>query len=177
MGHGSLRESYPATISMGQLYRICHISKRKARWLLEQGIIPCVDSGKKTRRFSIQLEDVIIFLERRDAGCWRMPSPEGFLRAVPVPSARPGGAGRGPGCAPISWNGGRAVRICSQFTRHRSCAATAVPRSTTGLDAGKIKGLNYRRASPAVPRSLWPAGWHPLGDRTLPPSRSNTWPG
>ncbi|CUP77099.1 Uncharacterised protein [Flavonifractor plautii] len=77
MGHGSLRESYPATISMGQLYRICHISKRKARWLLEQGIIPCVDSGKKTRRFSIQLEDVIIFLERRDAGLLEDAIPRG----------------------------------------------------------------------------------------------------
>ena len=44
-----------------------------------------------------------------------------------------------PGCAPISWNGGRAVRICSQFTRHRSCAATAVPRSTTGWTPEKSR--------------------------------------
>ena len=77
MDYGSLRESYPATVSMDQLYRICHISKRKARWLLEQGIIPCVDSGKKTRRFSIQLEDVIIFLERRDAGLLEDAIPRG----------------------------------------------------------------------------------------------------
>ena len=98
MDYGSLRESYPATISMDQLYRICHISKRKARWLLEQEIIPCVDSGKKTRRFSIQLEDVITFLERRDTG----PSPEGLSLAVPAPSARPGGRWTRPGCAPIS---------------------------------------------------------------------------
>ena len=31
-------------------------------------MIPCEDSGKQTRRFRIQLEDVITFLERRDAG-------------------------------------------------------------------------------------------------------------
>ena len=112
MGHGSLRESYPATISMGQLYRICHISKRKARWLLEQGIIPCVDSGKKTRRFSIQLEDVIIFLERRDAGLLEDAIPRGAFSG---------------GSRPV-------------------CPARR--------DAGKIKGLNYRRATLLSKESL-----------------------
>lgn len=68
MNYGYLREQYPAVISKDQLYRICHISKRKALWLLEHGVIPCEDSGKQTRRFRIQLEDVITFLERRDAG-------------------------------------------------------------------------------------------------------------
>lgn len=68
MDYDYLRERYPEVISMDQLYRICHISKRKAKWLLENGIIPCKDSGKQTRRFQIYLEDVISFLERRDAG-------------------------------------------------------------------------------------------------------------
>ena len=68
MGYEHLREQYPDMISMDQLYRICHISKRKAVWLLEHGVIPCEDSGKQTRRFQIRLEDVIGFLERRDAG-------------------------------------------------------------------------------------------------------------
>ena len=31
-------------------------------WLLENGAIPCEDSGKKTRRFRIKLEDIINFL-------------------------------------------------------------------------------------------------------------------
>ena len=52
MGYEYLREQYPEIISKDQLYRICHISKRKARWLLENGIIPCEDSGKQTRRFT-----------------------------------------------------------------------------------------------------------------------------
>ena len=68
MDYGYLRAQYPAVISKDQLYRICHISKRKALWLLEHGVIPCEDSGKQTRRFRIQLEDVIVFLEQRDAG-------------------------------------------------------------------------------------------------------------
>ena len=68
MGYNFLREEYPETISMEQLYRICHISKRKALWLLEHGVIPCEDSGKQTRRFRILLEDTIDFLHKRDAG-------------------------------------------------------------------------------------------------------------
>lgn len=79
MDYDYLREQYPETISMDQLYRICHISKRKAKWLLENGVIPCEDSGKQTRRFQIRLEDMITFLERRDAGLLRGDIPPGIF--------------------------------------------------------------------------------------------------
>lgn len=57
-----LKNDYPEIITLDQLYRICHISKRKGKWLLENKIIPCEDSGKKTRRFKIKLDDVIAYL-------------------------------------------------------------------------------------------------------------------
>ena len=79
MYYNYLREQYPKIISMDQLYRICHISKRKAKWLLENGVIPCEDSGKQTRRFQIRLEDVITFLERRDAGPLQEAIPAGIF--------------------------------------------------------------------------------------------------
>lgn len=79
MDYECLRQQYPETISMEQLYRICHISKRKAKWLLENGVIPCEDSGKQTRRFQIRLDDVITFLERRDAGFLRESIPFGIF--------------------------------------------------------------------------------------------------
>ncbi|MDE6588896.1 MAG: hypothetical protein K2K53_00830 [Oscillospiraceae bacterium] len=79
MDYSYLRNEYPETVSMDQLYRICHISKRKAKWLLENGIIPCQDSGRQTRRFQIQLEDIITFLERRDAGLLREDIPAGIF--------------------------------------------------------------------------------------------------
>src|SRR5699024_10809122 len=60
--YSALLLEYPAVISKDQLYRICHISKRKATWLLENGIIPCRDSGKKTRRFQIYTADVVNYL-------------------------------------------------------------------------------------------------------------------
>ena len=79
MDYEYLRQQYPETISMDQLYRICHISKRKAKWLLENGVIPCTDSGKQTRRFQIRLDDVITFLERRDAGLLQEDIPTGIF--------------------------------------------------------------------------------------------------
>ena len=79
MDYDYLCEQYPEVISMDQLYRICHISKRKSKWLLENGVIPCEDSGKRTRRFQIHLEDVITFLERWDAGLLQEAIPPGIF--------------------------------------------------------------------------------------------------
>ena len=79
MDYSFLRDQYPEIITKDQLYRICHISKRKALWLLENGIIPCEDSGKKTRRFKIKLDDVIEFLELRDAGLLDEVLPVGIF--------------------------------------------------------------------------------------------------
>ena len=44
--YSDLLREYPEIISADQLYRICKISKRKAKWLLDNGIIPCHDTGK-----------------------------------------------------------------------------------------------------------------------------------
>ena len=67
LGYEHLREQYPEIISKDQLYRICRIRKRRVQWLPEDGVIPCEDSDKHTRRFHTRLEDVITFLEQRGA--------------------------------------------------------------------------------------------------------------
>lgn len=59
----SIKEQYGEMITLDQLYQICHVSKRKAKWLLDNKIIPCEDSGKKTRRYKIKTDDVIAYLE------------------------------------------------------------------------------------------------------------------
>ena len=74
-----LLEEYPEIISMDQLYKICHISKRKGKWLLEHGVIPCKDSGIKTRRFTIKTMDVIKFLEKQEAGKIKNMPPLGIF--------------------------------------------------------------------------------------------------
>lgn len=78
-----LRRQYPAVISCEQLSKICHISKRKAKWLLENGIIPCVDTGKKTWRFQINIDAVIDYLVKRDADSLIVAEPPGIFSSKP----------------------------------------------------------------------------------------------
>ena len=61
-----LKGQYPAAISMNQLYQICKISKLSAAYLIKHGIIPATDTGKKTWRWRIELDDVISYLHKRD---------------------------------------------------------------------------------------------------------------
>jgi len=64
--YGKLWDEYPVLISLDQLYRICRISKRSALYLIQNGIIPATDTGKKTWKYRIFIEDVIDYLRHRD---------------------------------------------------------------------------------------------------------------
>lgn len=79
--YSAIINQYPAVITMDQMYRICHISKRKAKWLLENGVIPCQDSGKKTRRFRINTIDVIYYLQRRELHPDETTTPVGLFNS------------------------------------------------------------------------------------------------
>ncbi len=57
-----LKKAYPQTMSKDQFYRVAHISKATALYLLSSGIIPCKDTGKKTRRYTIRTDDVIRYM-------------------------------------------------------------------------------------------------------------------
>ena len=59
-------DTYPDTITKEQLYKICHVSKKTAQHYLVNGIIPCSNTGKKTRQYTIRTVDVVEFLEKRD---------------------------------------------------------------------------------------------------------------
>jgi hypothetical protein len=61
-----LLNKYPEYVSLDQLCRICKIAKRSARYLIQNGIIPAIDTGKQTWRYKIALNDVIEYLRRRD---------------------------------------------------------------------------------------------------------------
>ncbi len=74
-------ENHPSTITLDQFYRICHISKRKAKWLLENGIVPCQDSGKKTRRFKIQTMDVVYYLQQLEVNPEEVQPPVGMFNS------------------------------------------------------------------------------------------------
>ena len=62
----ALRKEYPETISKDQFYRMAHISKATALHLLQSGLVPCKDTGKKTRRYTIRTDDVICYMIDRE---------------------------------------------------------------------------------------------------------------
>lgn len=62
----AITKQYPHTMSKEQLYKLCHISKRVAKYYLDNGIIPCRNTGHATHKYEILTEDVIAFLRSRD---------------------------------------------------------------------------------------------------------------
>jgi hypothetical protein len=82
----SLKDEYPEYISMDQMYQICGIAKRSALYLVQNGIVPAIDTGKKTWRYKIALDDVITYLRRKEQ--WGTMIPPGLMtsRKANVPS-------------------------------------------------------------------------------------------
>ena len=60
-----IKKQFPKTMNKDQFYRVAHISKATALYLLQSGAIPCKDTGKKTRRYTIKTDDVIEYLKQR----------------------------------------------------------------------------------------------------------------
>ena len=60
-------DAVPDVITKDQLYRICHISKSTALYLLQSGKIPCEYTGRKTRCYKIKKADVIAYLVQSGA--------------------------------------------------------------------------------------------------------------
>ena len=60
---------------------ICHISKKTARYLLKSGLVPCIDTGKKTRQYIINTKDVITYLKKRQSQPEKFSAPTGYYSA------------------------------------------------------------------------------------------------
>ena len=56
--------NYPEILSLEQVRCILHISKRKAAWMLQNGIIPCEIRNTPTHKYSIGKEDVLAYMEK-----------------------------------------------------------------------------------------------------------------
>ncbi len=83
-----LKKEYPAYISMDQLYRICGIAKRSARYLIEHDIIPSIDTGRRTWRYKIAIDDVIAYLKKRERVGSMLPPGRVSSRADRLKRAR-----------------------------------------------------------------------------------------
>ena len=53
-------------ISLEQLYKMLHISKRKAAWMLQNGIIPCEIRNTPTHKYAIRKEDVLAYMAKSE---------------------------------------------------------------------------------------------------------------
>ena len=53
-------------ISLEQLYKMLRISKRKAAWMLQNGIIPCEIRNTPTHKYSVRKEDVLAYMAKSD---------------------------------------------------------------------------------------------------------------
>ena len=73
-------DSIPDIITKDQLYKICHISKSTALYLLRSGKIPCEYTGKKTRCYKIKKADVITYLEKRKVFPESYSAPAGWYK-------------------------------------------------------------------------------------------------
>ncbi|NBK77025.1 DNA-binding protein [bacterium D16-76] len=71
-------DKIPEVISADTLYKICHISKSTARYLLQSGKIPCEYTGKQTRCYKIHKQDVIDYLENRKVFPESYSAPRGW---------------------------------------------------------------------------------------------------
>lgn len=70
-------------MSLEQLYKMLHVSKRKAAWILNNGIIPCQIRPTKTHRYIILREDVEAYLQKKRAER-RKEIPVGIFNAKPT---------------------------------------------------------------------------------------------
>lgn len=43
-------EEYPNGMTKDQFYRVARINKQHAKYLLDFGLVPCINTGKKTRK-------------------------------------------------------------------------------------------------------------------------------
>ena len=73
-------------ISLEQLYKMLHVSKRKAVWMLQNGVSPCRVRNTSTHKYAIRIEDVEIYMERSKREK-RDEIPQGKFSSRPVSSA------------------------------------------------------------------------------------------
>ena len=64
--HASLINQYDDFLSLDEVSRVCKISKKSARYLVEHGIIPAINTGNATWKYKIAIVDVITYLYRRE---------------------------------------------------------------------------------------------------------------
>lgn len=72
-------------ISKEQFCKECHISKRIALWLIQNGLIPAINTQRQTNRYLISCDDVKNYLRERELH----PQKYRYVRSVQPPETKP----------------------------------------------------------------------------------------
>lgn len=70
----------PDAINKEQFREVCHISKRTASFYLQSGLLPCHNTGKMTRCYTIKRKDLIQFLNDLQENPARYSLPQNWYK-------------------------------------------------------------------------------------------------
>ena len=59
-----IRSNYPETLNLENIRCILGFSKRKTAWMLQNGIIKCEISEKKTKQYTVRVDDLFEYLDK-----------------------------------------------------------------------------------------------------------------
>lgn len=76
-----IKHNYPNILSLENIRCILHISKRKAAWMLQHGIIKCEISEKKTKQYRVKMKDLFDYLDKYEQGDPSVLTPIGKFNA------------------------------------------------------------------------------------------------
>ena len=89
MTERELRRNYPDTLTLENVRQILHISKRKCAWMLQNGVIKCEISEKKTKQYKIKIDDLIEYLGKVKSGEPSVAVPVGLFNAKKPTEKKP----------------------------------------------------------------------------------------
>ena len=75
---------WPDPMSRTDFRKACHIGTRTSIYLLESGLVPCENNGKKTRCYKISKADVAAYLLRRLTEPEYYTPPSGWYKNYPA---------------------------------------------------------------------------------------------
>lgn len=79
----TLLAPYPDPMSRNDFRIACHIGTRTSLYLLQNGLVPCVHTGKRTRCFKIAKAGVAAYLRRRLTEPEHYAPPSGWYKNYP----------------------------------------------------------------------------------------------
>ena len=74
---------YPDPMCRNEFRKACHIGTRTTIYLLQTGLVPCKNNGRRTRCYKIAKKDVAEYLYRRESDPMHYTPPSGWYYNCP----------------------------------------------------------------------------------------------